>query len=52
MRFTKGIVGGTKLRSRITLSKSMEELGTIMKDAYALHSEQSYSKRIIQSVSA
>lgn len=36
MRFTKGTVGGTKLRARITLSKTMEELGTIMKDASAI----------------
>lgn len=34
MRFTKGVVGGTKLRNRISLSKSIGELRTIMNDAY------------------
>ena len=27
MRFTKGMKGGSKLRSKITLSKNIEELG-------------------------
>jgi nifR3 family TIM-barrel protein len=34
MRFTKGIKGGSKLRSKITLSKNIEELEKIMNDAY------------------
>ena len=34
MRFTKGIIGGSKLRSKITLSKNIEELEKIMNDAY------------------
>ena len=34
MRFTKGIKGGSKLRSKITLSKNINELERIMKDAY------------------
>ncbi|MCV0401930.1 MAG: tRNA dihydrouridine synthase DusB [Nitrosopumilus sp.] len=34
MRFTKGMKGGSKLRSRITLSKNIEELEKIMNDAY------------------
>ncbi len=52
MRFTKGIVGGTKLRYRITHSKTMEELGTIMKDAYEIPYQQNNSQKIIQTVSA
>ncbi len=34
MRFTKGIKGGSKLRSKITLSKNINELERIMKNAY------------------
>ena len=34
MRFTKGMKGGAKLRSKITLSKNTEDLEKIMKDAY------------------
>ncbi|MDH5666113.1 MAG: tRNA dihydrouridine synthase DusB [Nitrosopumilus sp.] len=34
MRFTKGIEGGSKLRSKITLSKNIEDLEKIMSDAY------------------
>ena len=34
MRFTKGMRGGSKLRSKITFSKSIEELEKIMCDAY------------------
>ena len=34
MRFTKGITGGSKLRFKITLSKNIDELEKIMKDAY------------------
>ena len=34
MRFTKGIHQGTKLRSKITHSKNIEELEKIMKNAY------------------
>jgi tRNA-dihydrouridine synthase B len=34
MRFTKGMVGGSKLRSKITFSKNIGELEKIMKDAY------------------
>jgi len=34
MRFTKGIAGGSKLRSQITFSKNIDELEKIMKDAY------------------
>ncbi|HUU49118.1 MAG TPA: tRNA dihydrouridine synthase DusB [Nitrosopumilaceae archaeon] len=34
MRFTKGMQGGSKLRSKITLSKNITELEKIMKDAY------------------
>jgi len=34
MRFTKGMDGGSKLRSKITLSKNIEELEKIMTDAY------------------
>ena len=36
MRFTKGMKGGSKLRSKITLSKNIEELEKIMNDAYLL----------------
>jgi len=35
MRFTKGINGGSKMRSKITLSKDITELETIMKNAYS-----------------
>ena len=35
MRFTKGIHGGSKLRSKITFSKSIEDLEKIMNDAFA-----------------
>ena len=34
MRFTKGMKGGSKLRSKITLSKNIHELEKIMNDAY------------------
>lgn len=34
MRFTKGVKGGSKLRSKITLSKNIVELEKIMNDAY------------------
>jgi len=34
MRFTKGMKGGSKLRSKITISKNIEELEKIMTDAY------------------
>ena len=34
MRFTKGMKGGSKLRSKITCSKNIVELEKIMKDAY------------------
>jgi len=34
MRFTKGMKGGSKLRSKITFSKNIEELKKIMNDAY------------------
>ena len=34
MRFTKGMRGGSKLRSKITFSKNLEELEKIMTDAY------------------
>ena len=36
MRFTKGMKGGSKLRSKITFSKNLEELEKIMKDAYSI----------------
>jgi nifR3 family TIM-barrel protein len=36
MRFTKGMNGGSKLRSKITLSKNIEELEKIMNDGYTL----------------
>ena len=35
MRFTKGIVGATKLRGKITLSKKLEDLQEIMQEAYS-----------------
>ena len=35
MRFTKGMKGGSKLRSKITFSKNIEELEKIMRDAYS-----------------
>jgi len=34
MRFTKGMNGGSKLRSKITFTKNIEELEKIMYDAY------------------
>ena len=34
MRFTKGMNGGSKMRSKITVSKDITELEKIMKDAY------------------
>ena len=34
MRFTKGMRGGSKLRSKITFSKNIEELEKIMSNAY------------------
>ena len=37
MRFTKGIRGGSKLRSKITFSKSIEDLEKIMNNAYSLN---------------
>ena len=36
MRFTKGMKGGSKLRSKITFSKNIEELEKIMNDTYIL----------------
>ena len=36
MRFTKGLKGGSKLRSKITFSKSLEELEKIMREAYSI----------------
>ena len=36
MRFTRGIKGGSKLRSKITLSKNIEELERIMNNAYVV----------------
>ena len=35
MRFTKGIRGGSKLRSKITFSNGIEDLEKIMNDAYS-----------------
>jgi len=35
MRFTKGMLGGSKLRSKITLSSNIEDLEKIMNNAYA-----------------
>jgi len=37
MRFTKGMKGGSKLRSKITLSKNIDELEKIMKNAYSVN---------------
>lgn len=34
MRFTKGMVGGTKLRAKISMSKNLEELKKIMHESY------------------
>ena len=34
MRFTKGMEGGSKTRSKITFSKNIVELEKIMKEAY------------------
>ncbi|MCV0399706.1 MAG: tRNA dihydrouridine synthase DusB [Nitrosarchaeum sp.] len=34
MRFTKGMVGGTKLRARISASKNLEDLKKVMRDSY------------------
>jgi len=34
IRFTKGMQGGSKLRSKITFSKNIEDLEKIMNDAY------------------
>jgi nifR3 family TIM-barrel protein len=34
IRFTKGMKGGSKLRSKITISKTIEDLEKIMNDAY------------------
>ncbi len=36
MRFTKGMKGGSKLRSKITLSSNIEDLEKIMNNAYTL----------------
>ena len=36
MRFTKGMKGGSTLRSKITFTKNIEELEKIMNDAYML----------------
>ena len=36
IRFTKGMKGGSKLRSKITFSKNIEELEKIMNNAYTL----------------
>jgi tRNA-dihydrouridine synthase B len=36
MRFTKGLKGGSKLRSKITFSKNPEELEKIMHEAYSM----------------
>ncbi len=36
MRFTKGLKGGSKLRSKITFSKNLEELEKIMREAYSI----------------
>ncbi len=33
IRFTKGMVGGTRMRSQITLTKTIEELEAVMKNA-------------------
>ena len=36
MRFTKGLKGGSKLRSKITFSKNLEDLEKVMREAYSL----------------
>ena len=36
MRFTKGMTGGSKIRSKITFTKNIEELEKIMTNAYLL----------------
>lgn len=36
MRFTKGLRGGSKLRSKITFSKNITDLEKIMKEAYSV----------------
>ena len=36
MRFTKGMKGGSKLRSKISISKNITELEKIMNDAYSV----------------
>ncbi len=36
MRFTKGMKGGSKLRSKITISKNITELEKIMNDGYSI----------------
>ncbi|MBI1663598.1 MAG: tRNA dihydrouridine synthase DusB [Nitrosopumilus sp.] len=36
MRFTKGMKGGSKLRSKITFSKNLEDLEKVMNEAYFL----------------
>jgi hypothetical protein len=34
MRFTKGMIGGSKIRSKCTLATNIEELEKIMTNAY------------------
>ena len=34
MRFTKGLKGGSKLRSKITFSKNLQDLEKVMREAY------------------
>jgi hypothetical protein len=34
MRFTKGMTGGSKIRSKITFATNIDELEKIMKNAY------------------
>ena len=36
MRFTKGLKGGSKLRSKITFSKNLEDLEKVMREAYSI----------------
>ena len=36
MRFTKGMKGGSKIRSQITFATNIEELEKIMRDAYSI----------------
>jgi len=36
MRFTKGMIGGAKLRPKISASKNIVELEKTMNDAYVL----------------